>query len=164
MTVTVPTPVHPIPTYLRHSRVTRIIPEHSMPIPNSLAPSWANSHLSNTLPNPLTPLHLVNAFLTWHSFNLSSSLCQVDSQHPHSFPTRHHLTFTLLRQVYSRHLIGLATVVGRSLIMYLPHLMHLSSSFLALYISVCSSMSHRSATLHLFLCLILSSPSPLTLV
>ena len=98
-----------------HSWGIRIIPEYPMPPLNPLAPSRANSHLSNALPNTPTPLHLVNAFPTRCSFDLSSPSRQVDSQHPHSFPTQHHLTFTLLRQVYSRCLIGLTTVVGRSL-------------------------------------------------
>ena len=166
MTVTVPTPIRPIPTCLRPSRVIRITPEHPMPNPNPLAPPRANSHLSNTLPNTPTPLHLVDAFLTQCTFDLSSSLHQVNSQHPHSFPTRrsfdlssssrqvnsrhphpfptqHLSTFTLLRQVYSRRLISLLTAVGRSPIVYLPCSMRLSLSFPALYISVRSSMSHR---------------------
>ena len=133
-----------------------------MPLPNPLAPSRANSRLSNTLPNTPTPLHLVNAFPTQRSFDLSSSSRQVDSQHPHLFPTRCLLTFTLLRQVYSQCFIGLVTAVGRSPITYLPRSMRLSLSFLALYISV------RSLCLIIryppfVLCLILSSPSPSTL-
>ena len=79
MTVTIPTPIHPILTCLRPSRVIRIISEHPMPLPNSLAPSQANSCLSNALPNTPTPLHLVDASLTRCSFNLSSSSRQVDS-------------------------------------------------------------------------------------
>ena len=138
MTVTVPTPIHPIPTCLRPSQVIRIIPKHPMPLLNFLAPSQTNLHLSNTLLNTLTPLHLVDTFPTQCSFDLSSSSCQVDSQHPHSFPTQHHSTFTLLCQVYSRCLIGLVTAVGQSPIAYLPCLMCLSLSFLTLYISVCS--------------------------
>ena len=134
--MTVPTPIRPILTCLRPSQVIRIIPKHPMPLPNPLAPSRANSRLSNALPNTLTPLHLVDAFLTQHSFDLSSSLRQVDSRHPHSFLTRRHSTFTLLCQVYSRCLIGLTTAVGRSPIAYLPCSMRLSLSFLALYISV----------------------------
>ena len=63
-TVTIPTPIHPIPTCLRPSRVIRIIPEHPMPLLNPLAPSRANSRLSNALPNTPTPLCLVDAFLT----------------------------------------------------------------------------------------------------
>ena len=143
-TVTEPTLIRPILTCLHPSRVTRITPEHPMPLPNPLAPSRANLHLSNALPNTPTPLRLVDAFPTRHSFNLSSSSRQVDSRHPHPFPTRRLSTFTLLCQVYSRRLIGLATAVGRSLITYLPRSMRLSLSFPALYISVCSSMSHRS--------------------
>ena len=69
-----------------------------------------------------------------------------------------------LHQSHSRRFIGLATAVGRSLIAYLPRLMRLSLSFLALYISVCFSMSHHSLPFVCFLCLILSSPSPSTLV
>ena len=176
MTVTIPTPIRPILTCLRPSQVIRIIPKHPMPLPNPLAPSQANLHLSNALPNTLTPLHLVNAFQTRHSFDLSSSSHQVDSQHPHSFPTqcildlssslrqvnsryphslptRRHSTFTLLHQVYSQRLIGLVTAVGRSPITYLPRLMHPSPSFLTLYIYVpllsvvCSSVTSL-ATLH----------------
>ena len=107
-----------------------------MPLPNPLAPSQANLHLSNALLNTPTPLCLVDAFPTRRSFDLSSSLRQVDSRHPHSFLTRCLSTFTLLHQVYCRCLIGLATAVGQSPIMYLPHSMRLSLSFLALYISV----------------------------
>ena len=55
-----------------------------MPNPNPLTPL----HLSNALPNTPTPLRLVNAFPTRRSFDLSSSSRQVDSRHPHSFPTR----------------------------------------------------------------------------
>ena len=135
-TVTVPTPVCPILTYLCHFWVTRIIPKHSMPLPNPLAPLRANSHLSNALPNTPTPLRLVDAFPTWRSFDPSSSSRQVDFWHPHSFPTQRHSTFTLLHQVYSWCPIGLATAVGQSPIMYLPHSMHPSPSFLALYIYV----------------------------
>ena len=93
---TIPTPVHPIPTYLCHSRVIRITPEHPMPLPNPLAPSQVNLRLSNALPNTLTPLCLVDAFPTRHSFDLSLSSCQVDSRHPHSFPTQCPSTFSLL--------------------------------------------------------------------
>ena len=149
-----------------------------MPLPNPLAPSWANSCLSNALPNTPTPLRLVNAFPTWRSFDLSSSLHQVNSWHPHSFltwcildlsssshqvdsrylhslPTRRHSTFTLLCQVYSWHLIGLATAVGQSPITYLPHSMCPSLTFLALYIyvsllSVVRSSVTSLATLHSF--------------
>ena len=126
-----------------------------MPNPNPLTPS----HLSNALPNIPTPLRLINAFPTRRSFDLSpsshqvdsrhphpfltrcsfdlySSSCQVDSRQPHSFPTQRLLTFTPLRQVYSRRFIGLATAVGRSLIAYLPRSMRLSPSFLAPYIYV----------------------------
>ena len=152
MTVTIPTPIRPIPTCLRPSRVIRIIPEHPMPLLNPLAPSRANSHLSNALLNTLTPLCLVDAFPTQRSFNLSSSSHQANSRHPHSFPTRHLSTFTLLRQVYSRCLIGLATAVGWSPIVYLPRSMRLSLSFLALYISVRS------------LCLITHYPSSVSSV
>ena len=141
-TVTIPTPVHPIPTYLCHSRVIRITPEHPMPLPNPLAPSQVNSRLSNALPNTLTPLCLVDASPTQHSFDLSLSSCQVDSRHPHSFPTQCHSTFSLL-------------AVGQSLITYLPRSMHPSLSFLALFISVSLLSTVRSsvtsfATLHSF--------------
>ena len=132
-----------------------------MPNLNPLTPS----HLSNALLNILTPLCLVNAFPTRRTFDLSSPSRQVDFQHPHSFLTR--CSFDLsssLRQVDSRCLIGLATAVGQSPIAYLPRSMCLSLSFLALYISVHSSMSHHSLLFVCFLCLILSSPSPSTLV
>ena len=82
----------------------------------------------------------------------------------HSHDTRRLSTFTLLHQVYFRRLISLTTAVRQSPIAYLPHLMHLSLSFLALYISVRSSMSHHSLPFVCFLCPILSSPSPSTLV
>ena len=142
-TVTVPTPICPIPTFLHPSRVIRIIPKHPMPLPNPLAPSWANSCLSNALPNTPTPLHLVDAFPTRCTFDLSSSSCQVNFQYPHLFLIWRLSTFTFLHQVYSQCLIGLMTVVGRSPITYLPRSMCLSLSFLTLYISVCSSMPHR---------------------
>ena len=57
-------------------------------MPDPLAPSRVNSCLRNALLNPLTPLRLIDAFLTQCSFDLSSSSHQVDSQHPHSFPTQ----------------------------------------------------------------------------
>ena len=76
--------------------------------PNLLTPS----RLSNALLNTPTPLRLVDAFPTRRSFDLSSSSHQVDSQHPHTFPTRRLLTLTPLHQVYSQRFIGLATVVG----------------------------------------------------
>ena len=103
-----------------------------MPNPNPLTPS----HLSNALLNTPTPLRLVNAFPTRRSFDLSSSSHQVDSQQPHSFPTRRLSTFTPLCQVYSRRFIGLATAVGRSPIAYLPRSMRHSLSFLAPYIYI----------------------------
>ena len=154
-TMTVPTPIRPIPTCLRPSRVIWITPKHPMPNPNPLTPS----RFSNALPNIPTPLHLVNAFPTQCTFNLSSPSRQVDSRHPHSFPTRcsfdlsssshqvdsrqphsfptrHLSTFTPLCQVYSQRFISLATAVGRSPIAYLPRSMRLSPSFLAPYIYV----------------------------
>ena len=94
-TVTKPTPIRPIPTCLRPSRVIRITPKHPISIPNPLALSQANSCLRNALLDPLTPLHFVDAFPTCRSFDLSPSSRQVDSQHPHSFPTRCHSTFSL---------------------------------------------------------------------
>ena len=103
-----------------------------MPNPNPLTPSC----LSNALPNTLTPLRLVDTFPTRRTFDISSPSCQVDSRHPPSFPTRHLSTFTLLRQVYSRRLIGLVTAVRQSPIVYLPRSMRHSLSFLALYIYV----------------------------
>ena len=41
------------------------------------------------------PLLLVNAIPTWHSFDLSPSSHQVNSQHPHSFPIWRYSTFSL---------------------------------------------------------------------
>ena len=80
-TVTIPTPVRPIPTYLRHSRVIR------MPLPNPLAPSRANSRLSNAPPNTLTPLRLVDAFPTRRSFDLSfPHIKSIPDIHTHSRP------------------------------------------------------------------------------
>ena len=133
-----------------------------MPNLNPLTPS----RLSNALPNTPTPLRLVNAFPTRRTFDLSSpshqvvsrhphsfptqrsfdlfsSSRQVDSRHPHSFPTRRLSTFTPWHQVYSQRFIGLATAVGRSPIVYLPHSIHHSLSFLTLYIYVplCSSVT-----------------------
>ena len=133
--MTVPTPIGPIPTCLRPPRVIWITPEHPIPNLNPLTPS----RLSNALPNTPTPLHLVNAFPTRRTFDLSSPSRQVDSRQPHSFPTWRLSTFTPLRQVYSRHFIGLATAVGRSLIAYLPRSMCHSLSFLAPYIYVSST-------------------------
>ena len=134
-----------------------------MPNPNPLTPS----RLSNTLPNTPTPLHLVNAFPTRCTFDLSSPLHQVNSQHPHSFPTQHLSIFTPLCQVYSRCFIGLATAVGQRPIVYLPRSMRLSLSFLALYIYVplrssvtslatlCSfSMSHPQFPVSVYPCFI----------
>ena len=104
MTVTIPTPICPILTCLCPSRVVRITPEHPTLLPNPLAPSQANSHLSNALPNTLTPLCLVDALPTRCSFDLSSSLRQVNSRHPHSFLTRRSFDLSSsLRQVDSRH-------------------------------------------------------------
>ena len=111
-----------------------------------------------------TPLHLVDAFPTQHSFDLSSSSRQVDSRHPHSFPTQCHLTFTLLRQVYSQRLIGLATAVGRSPIAYPPRSMCLSLPFLILYISVCPLCLIACYPSSVFSVSSSVPPSPLTLV
>ena len=83
--------------------------------------------------NPLTPLFLVDAFPTQHSFDLPSSLHQVDSRQPHPFPIQPSL---FLCHVYSRRFINFMTAVGQSPIMYLPHLICPSLSLLALYISV----------------------------
>ena len=106
-----------------------------MPNPNPLTPLCLN----NALPNIPTSLHLINTFPTQRSFNLSPSSRQVNSQQPHSFPTRRLLTFTPLREIYSRRFIGLATAVGRSPIAYLPRSMRHSPSFLAPYIYVSST-------------------------
>ena len=95
----------PIPSHQNHSQAPNAKPEPSGSIPSQLISNASPnpltfSRLSNALPNTPTPLCLVDAFPTRRSFDLSSSLRQVDSQHPHSFPTRCHSTFTLLRQVY----------------------------------------------------------------
>ena len=102
-----------------------------MPNPNPLT----LSHLSNALPNTPTPLRLVNTFPTRRTFNLPSTLHQVNSRHPHSFPTQRLSTFTLLRQVYSRRLIGLATAVGQSPIAYLPRSFYICSSMFLCHIT-----------------------------
>ena len=78
-TVTVPTPVRPTLTYPCHSQVIRIIPEHPMPLPNPLAPFWANLHLSNALLNTPTPLRPVNTFPTWPNASSTPSLPRVKS-------------------------------------------------------------------------------------
>ena len=96
----------PIPSHQNHSRAPNAKPEPSGSIPSQLRSNASPnpltpSCLSNALPNTLTPLRLADAFPTQCTFNLSSSSCQVDSRHPHSFPTQRHSTFTLLRQVYS---------------------------------------------------------------
>ena len=108
----------PIPSHQNHFWAPNAKPEPSGSVPSQLMSNASlnpltPSHLSNALPNTLTPSHLANAFPTRHTFNLSSPSCQVDSQHPHSFPTRRLSTFTLLHQVYSWRLISLATAVGR---------------------------------------------------
>ena len=159
----------PIPSHQNHSWAPNAKPEPSGSIlsqlmfntsPNPLTPS----RLSNALPNTLTPLRLVDAFPTQCSFDLFSSSCQVDSRHPHSFPTQRLSIFTLLHQVYSQCFIGLATAVRGSPIVYLPRSMHPSLSFLALYIYVSLlSIVHSSVTslttLHcMFLCHITRYP------
>ena len=133
----------PIPSHQNHFRAPNAKPEPSGSILSQLTSNTSLNpltplRLSNALLNTPTPLCLADTFPTRRSFNLSSSLHQVDSRHPHSFPTRRLSTFTLLCQVYSRHLIGLTTVVGRSPIAYLSRSMCHSLSFLTLYISVCS--------------------------
>ena len=137
----------PIPSHQNHPQAPNAKPEPSGSILSQLASNASlnpltPSRLSNALPNTPTPLCLVDAFLTRHSFDPSSFSRQVDSQHPHSFLTQRHSTFTLLHQVHSQQFIGLVTAVGQSPIAYLPRSMCLSLSFPALYISVCSSMSH----------------------
>ena len=131
----------PIPGHQNHFRAPNAKPEPSGSILSQLASNTSPNpltplHLSNALPNTPTPLRLVDAFPTQRTFDLSSPSRQVNSRHPHSFPTRCLSTFTLLCQVYSRHLIGLTTAVGRSPIAYLPRSMRLSPSFLALSIYV----------------------------
>ena len=142
-------------------------PDLSTPIPSHLNQSRA----PNTKPEPSDPLASQQR-TPEHSNSLASSQRIPDPTHPQPllflassrFPTRRLSTFTPLCQIYSRRFIGLATVVGRSPIAYLPRSMRHSLSFLALYISVHSSMSHHSLPFVCFLCLILSSPSPFTLV
>ena len=135
----------PIPSHQNHPQAPNAKPELSGSIPSQLASNASPnpltpSRLSNALPNTPTPSRLADAFPTRRSFDLSSSSCQVDSRHPHSFPTQHLSTFTLLHQVYSRCFISLTTAVGRSLIAYLPRSMRLSPSFLApyIYVPLCS--------------------------
>ena len=98
MTMTKPTPVHPILTCLHHSGwVIRTIPEHLLPTLYPLAPSWANSHLSNALPNPLTSLcdmSLNQCITDLMLLQPSVFLYQVDSRHPHPFPTWCYSTFS----------------------------------------------------------------------
>ena len=61
----------PIPSHQNHFRAPNAKPEPSGSIPSQLA--------SNALPNTLTPLRLADAFPTRRTFDLSSSLRQVDS-------------------------------------------------------------------------------------
>ena len=146
----------PIPSHQNHSWAPNAKPEPFDSILSQLASNASPNpltplHLSNTLLNTPTPLHLADAFPTRRSFDLSSSLRQVDSWHPHSFLTRRHSTFTLLRQVYSRHLIGLATAVGQSR----------SRTSLAQCILVC--LFSPSIYLYVPLCLIVHYPPVISL-
>ena len=131
----------PIPSHQNHSRAPNDKPKPSGSIPSQLTSNASPnlltpSRLSNALLNTPTPLHLVDAFPTRCTFDLSSSSRQVYSRHPHPFPTRRLSTFTPLCQVHSQRFIGLATAVGRSPIAYLPRSMRHSLSFLALSIYV----------------------------
>ena len=74
----------PIPSHQNHSRAPNDKPKPSGSIPSQLASNASPnpltpSRLSNTLPNTPTPSCLANAFLTRHTFDLSSPLRQVDS-------------------------------------------------------------------------------------
>ena len=156
ITMTVPTPVCPIPTCLCHSRVIRITPKHPIPIPNPLAPSRANSRLSSTLLNLWPP-----GVLSTHSQPDTPSTSplphvkSIPNIHTHSQPDAIRPSL-FLHQVYSRCFIGLTTAVGRSSIAYLPCSIRPSLSFLALYTSVSLLSTVHSfvssfATLHSFL-------------
>ena len=132
--VTVPTPVHPIPTCLHHSQVIKTITEHLSPIPNPLTPSQASLHLSNALPNSLTPLHLIDTF-------------------PTPIPI-----FDLT--IHWSHEVQLHTSLTQCILVCF----FLSSIYLfSLLSAVCFPMSHHSLlSAHFYL--ILSSPSLFTLV
>ena len=167
-------------------------PEPSDSIPSQLASNASPnpltpSRLSNTLPNTPTPLHLVDAFPTQCSFDLSSSLCQVDSRHPHSFPTQRSFDLSSSsRQVNSRHPHSFPTRrhstfsvlasspfptfhqsqdCGQAKPDHVPPSLDASWSVFSHSLYICTfSMSHHSLPFICFLCLILSSPSPSTLV
>jgi len=167
-TVTVPTPIQPTPTCLRHSRAIRTIPE---PLCQSRTPSSltrSSSRLINasrtlwphpepvrvlaTHPEPsgFIPSQLASHQRTPEPSDPLASRQRIPDTYTHSRPDAPLSFFLLLRQVYSRRSIGLATAVGRSPIAYLPRPFRLSMFFLALYISVlppvrCTfPMSHRS--------------------
>ena len=91
----------PIPSHQNHFRAPNVKPEPSGSIPSQLTSNASlnpltPSRLSNALPNTPTPSRLADTFPTRRTFDLSSSLRQVDSQHPHSFPTRRHSTSSVL--------------------------------------------------------------------
>ena len=186
-TVTIPTPIRPTLTCLCPSRVIWITPEHPMPNPNPLT----LSHLNNALPNTPTPLRLVNAFPGRRTFDFSSPSRQVDSRHPHSFPTRcsfnlysslcqvdsrpdAHSTFTLphIKSIPNIHTHSWPDVASVSQLQSGKARSHTSLawcvlvrlSLLPIYMFLYVPLSHHSLPSAHFLCLILSSPSPSTLV
>ena len=134
-----------------------------MPNPNPLTPS----RLSNTLLNTPTPLHLVNAFPTRRTFDLSSPSRQVDSRHPYSFLTRR--SFDLLSScvksipdVSSVSRLRSGEAQSRTSLARCVKLVRLS--LLPIYMFLYVPLSHHSLPSARFLCLILSSLSPSTLV
>ena len=156
-TMTIPTPVHPIPTCLRHSWVIRITLKHPMPMPNPLAPSQANSCLSNALPNLWPPCILLT-----HSWPDTPStfplpcVKSIPNTHTHFQPNTH-LTFPL-SCVKSIPNVSLASWLQlgeawshTSLAQYVLVCLSSLSIYLFLLLSaVCSSVS-SFATLHSFL-------------
>ena len=119
-TMTVPTPVHSIPTCLCHSQVFRTISKHPLPIPNPVALSQANSHLKQCTPKPSDslPSHqcIPDPMLLQPSLFFASSWFPISTPIPN-------LTLIwpslFLHQVYSWWFIGLATAVRWSLMAYL---------------------------------------------
>src|SRR5438128_206395 len=150
-TVTVPTPIQPTPTCLRHSRAIRTIPE---PLCQSRTP-WPHPEPVRVLATHPEPSGFIPSQLASHQRTPEPSdplafRQRIPDNYTHSRPDASLSFSLLLRQVYSRRSIGLATAVGRSPIAYLPRPFRLSMFLLALYISVlppvrCTfPMSHRS--------------------
>ena len=141
----------PIPSHLDYSRAPNTKPEPSDPLASqqrtpehsdSLAssqripdPTHLQPFLSLTSSRFPTPTPIPDPTLIRPLLFLASSRFPTTTLIPD--PTL--LTFTPLRQIYSRCFIGLATAVGRSPIAYLPRSMRLSPSFLAPYIYVSST-------------------------